>query len=290
MEELEWTRGKKLGSGGFASVYMATTNPNQTSFMPPVMAVKSVVLTKARSLERESDIYYHLQGSCPYILGFFGDDVTIENGKAYFNVFLEYGPFGSLGDRIRQQYGNYRIGLHEFEVNRYSKGILEGIKYVHQKNYVHCDIKPDNILLVPTPSDSARVNVVPKIADFGLAKRVGKKVENKNEDGRISIRGTPIYMAPESIRYNEYEPPSDIWAFGLVVLEMLTGQKPWNSDCHTPVNSLLQRIGYSDELPSIPSYLSSEAQDFLKKCLVKDVALRWSVDKLLSHPFVTRCW
>ncbi|KAF5193597.1 Mitogen-activated protein kinase kinase kinase protein [Thalictrum thalictroides] len=108
--------------------------------------------------------------------------------------------------------------------------------------------------------------VVPKIVDFGLAKRVGKKVKKDAKH----LRGTALYVAPESIVYNEYEPHTDVWALGCVVLEMLTVRKAWNWGPEEPLSSLLDRIGYSDELPLIPEKLSLEAQDFVNKCLVKN--------------------
>ncbi|KAF9588180.1 hypothetical protein IFM89_007869 [Coptis chinensis] len=67
---------------------------------------------------------------------------------------------------------------------------------------------------------------------------------------------------------------------------MLTGKEAWDFDLGDSKNEILYRIGYTDELPYIPSNLSVDAQDFLKKCLVKNVASRWSIDMLLSHPFI----
>ncbi|KAF9624878.1 hypothetical protein IFM89_015432 [Coptis chinensis] len=94
-------------------------------------------------------------------------------------------------------------------------------------------------------------------------------------------------MAPESIIRNEYKPHSDIWALGIVVLEMLTGQEAWSFEVDDDsVDFLLSRIGYNEELPSMPSNLSSEARDFVKRCLVKNTSIRWNIDELLSHPFL----
>ncbi|KAF9597815.1 hypothetical protein IFM89_021900 [Coptis chinensis] len=68
---------------------------------------------------------------------------------------------------------------------------------------------------------------------------------------------------------------------------MLTGEDAWSFDVeYDSEDSLMSRIGYSDELPSIPSSLSTEARDFVNRCLVKNTAHRWSVDELLSHPFL----
>ncbi|KAF9603423.1 hypothetical protein IFM89_036132 [Coptis chinensis] len=281
--EGEWKRGELIGSGSFARVYKATTNPKQ-NYMPPLIAAKSAAISKSFTtssifLAKESVTLAKLQGNCPHIIGFYGPEVTIdEKGKAYFNMLLEYASLGTLGDRIRQKPG----GIPEPEVQRYARMILQGLKYVHEHEYVHCDIKPDNILLVPSSANSSSFDAIPKIADFGLAKKVGKRLK-RNQTG-VSLWGTALYVAPESVRYNEFEPHSDVWAFGISVLEMLTGKQAWT--CDDELSGLLHRVGYSDELPEIPSMLSSTAQDFVRRCLVKNSLLRWSVDMLLDHPFV----
>ncbi|XP_059658757.1 mitogen-activated protein kinase kinase kinase 2-like [Cornus florida] len=154
--------------------------------------------------------------------------------------------------------------------------------------YVHCDIKPHNILLVSEDTKSfiiPRLNLkrdkeIAKIADFGLAMKIGKKRSPK-------LRGTAMYLAPESVRHQEYQPHSDIWAFGCTVLQLITGTSPWHCEPHTQPCDLLYHIGWGKKLPEIPSWVSKEAKDFLEKCLVDDPKSRWSADMLLGHSFVT---
>ncbi|KAF2298321.1 hypothetical protein GH714_022169 [Hevea brasiliensis] len=76
----------------------------------------------------------------------------------------------------------------------------------------------------------------------------------------------------------------DIWAFGCAVLEMLTGKPAWE---YSEVEDLLWVIGYTDELPQIPSNVSEDAKDFLSRCFVRTAAHRWSADCLLEHPFLS---
>ncbi|KAF9624879.1 hypothetical protein IFM89_015433 [Coptis chinensis] len=72
-------------------------DPTKTSSFPPVMAVKSTAYSEASSLMKENDKLIELQG-CPYIIGHYGDDDNVEDGRAYYNMFLEYASLGSLGD------------------------------------------------------------------------------------------------------------------------------------------------------------------------------------------------
>ncbi|KAF9597814.1 hypothetical protein IFM89_021899 [Coptis chinensis] len=180
-ENQYWRRGKMLGHGSFGTVHLAYTNPTKKrSGFPPVMAVKSTAYAEAEALMKESDILMELQG-CPYIIGHYSDDDNVENGHAYFNVFLEYASLGTLGDRIRERYSDFGVGLPEAEVKYFTPMILKGLKYIHEHEYVHRDIKPDNILLVSSSSGSSLTDIVPKIADFGLAERLDKEVKKDDE-------------------------------------------------------------------------------------------------------------
>ncbi|CAL5432032.1 unnamed protein product [Camellia sinensis] len=286
-----WRRGKILGKGGSAMVYLAAVvSPTSNDLLPSLMAVKSAPFYKSLCLAKEERLLSDF-ADCPHIIHCFGEDLTIEeDGEQWYNILLEYAAGGSLADRI-QSFGR---GLPESEVRRFTKSLLMGISYIHKKGYVHCDIKPHNILLVEENDDfSMSLNgkrkrvqeSTAKIANFGLAKRAGKKLKAKENKPRL--RGTALYMALESILRGEYEPHADIWAVGCTVLQMLTGKEPWKHDKGTKVATILFRIGFSEKVPEIPSGLSKEAEDFLKKCLVRDLRSRWTADMLLGNPFIS---
>ncbi|XP_059658750.1 mitogen-activated protein kinase kinase kinase 20-like [Cornus florida] len=274
-----WTRGRKLGMGGFGVVSLAKEYQEGI-----FMAVKSAEVSVSHSLAKEKKILQQLEG-CPYILSCFGDGLTTENGITLYNIMLEFASGGSLADRVEGSGGK---GLSEFKVKQYTKTVLIGLSYIHKMGYVHCDIKPHNILLVSEDTKSfiiPRLNLkrdkeIAKIADFGLAMKIGKKRSPK-------LRGTAMYLAPESVRHLEYQPHSDIWALGCTVLQLITGTSPWHCEPRTHPRALLYRIGWGKKLPKIPSWVSKEAKDFLEKCLVDDPKSRWSADKLLGHSFVS---
>ncbi|KAG5513030.1 hypothetical protein RHGRI_038561 [Rhododendron griersonianum] len=191
--------------------------------------------------------------ACPCVVRCYGSDTSIERGEEWYNLFLEYASGGSLFDRIRESGGS----LPEDEARRYTKSVLAGLSYIHEKGYVHCDIKPHNILVVENGRETTA-----KIADFGLAMK-------PKEEKIKGVRGTPMYMALESIRREEYGPCADIWAVGCTVLEMVTGKEPWECGRHIEKAALLYRIASKQDVPEIPSWLSNEARDFLSKCLVR---------------------
>jgi eukaryotic-like serine/threonine-protein kinase len=134
--------------------------------------------------------------------------------------------------------------------------IASGLVVAHERGIVHRDIKPANILLTTTGQV--------KITDFGLAKC--------SEESRLTLTGqvlgTPAYMSPEQIRGYEADARSDIWSFGVVLHELLTGALPFHGDSMT---SLLYSIVHDDPQP-LPSSLGHERprlQAILDRCLAK---------------------
>ncbi|XP_047341291.1 mitogen-activated protein kinase kinase kinase 20-like [Impatiens glandulifera] len=255
-----WKRGRVLGIGGYGVVYEARPLPDDpiSLNLPPLMAAKSFF--SKDSLDREKQVLSIFKDDHPNIIGYYG--------CSDYNIFLEYASDGDLYAKIKKTWG----GLSEKEVSEYVKGILLGLKYIHKLGLVHCDIKPENILLTG--------DGVPKIADFGLAMRAGVIREI---DAR---RGTPEYMAPEVITHGVYNWWCDIWALGCTVLKMFTGQNVWGG---FPSNKDIKKfIAKHDVIPVIPDSLSFEAIDFLQRCLVRDFRSRWNVESLLQHPFVLR--
>ncbi|GAV72373.1 Pkinase domain-containing protein [Cephalotus follicularis] len=238
------------------------------------MAVKSAEFSVSSTLQQERQVLNNVQG-CPYILRCYGEETTTsKDGDMVYNVLLEYASGGTLAHLINNG------GLQETHVKRYTRSLLIGLQHIHACGYVHCDIKPENILLVPSKNGDHN-KFVAKIGDFGLAKRSELSKRHKFDP---YLRGTSMYMAPESVTGDRVqEPPSDIWALGCVVLQMLTGKRAWET-----INSddFMSRISDKYVLPKIPSDVSKEGREFLKGCFVKNPMLRLTAEMLLNLPFV----
>ncbi|XP_059431678.1 mitogen-activated protein kinase kinase kinase 20-like [Corylus avellana] len=263
---LSWCRGPMIGQGTFGSVYRADMKKPRA--FGSVVAVKSADPLKGGSLLWEKTVLDALQG-CPHVIQTFGADTTKpRNSIVLYNVLLEFASGGSLYDLIVKSGCG---GLSESDVRKHTKSMLVGLKHIHDRGFVHCDLKPDNVLLVPT-ADGFEV----KIADFGVAKKAYTSCETETP----SWRGTPWYLAPECVIYRVQEAFSDIWALGCTVLEMLTGKLP------------LPTISGSDSqivpgsVPHIPDNISKAAQDFLRCCFEINFMDRMTADALLDHPFL----
>ncbi|KAK1410274.1 hypothetical protein QVD17_36809 [Tagetes erecta] len=262
---MEWIRGQSIGHGTFAKVSLAKPTSQNPQF-PSLIALKSCALSHSATLINEFKILNQLQ-SCPEIITCYGDSITVENNEKLYNIALEYASYGSLADKLKNLKNS---ALLETDVRRYTKSVLKGLEFIHRNGFVHCDIKPENILLFS--DDSV------KVADFGLARRITKEVNLEYD-----VRGTPLYMSPETVVYGKQLPASDIWAVGCLVLEMLTGKPAWTC---SDMSALLMKIGVGAEIPEIPGNLSEAGRDFIGKCFVKDASERWTAEMLLKHPFI----
>jgi serine/threonine protein kinase len=119
--------------------------------------------------------------------------------------------------------------------------ILDGLSYLHAKNVIHRDLKPSNVLL----SSDGSV----KICDFGLA---SVSAQNGSDASlNTTVLGTRKYMAPERLRAQAYGRSSDLWSFGLILLECVTGHPPWHEV--TSEIELLVTIEETDIRELIPS-------------------------------------
>lgn len=264
---MEWVRGDTIGRGSFGTVSLAIPITNLPPNSTPIV-IKSSEIPKSDSLLNEKQILSQLGNNNPHIVQFLGDSLSSERGTQFYNLFFEYAANGSLSDHLRVSGGKFEFS----DVKKYTKSILEGLCYVHEKGFVHCDIKLQNILLF--------CNGSAKIADFGLAKQALEKTG-------CQLRGTPLYMSPEIVAGGEVESPADIWAVGCAVIEMISGKPAWNCSPECDVSALLYRIGIAGECPVIPRNLCPDGKDFLEKCFFKDPNERWTARMLLDHPFLS---
>ncbi|TXG69222.1 hypothetical protein EZV62_004157 [Acer yangbiense] len=272
-----WVKVRVLGKGSYGVVTLAVNSEDPSL---PSIAVKSSRLEDShslKSLEKEKRILDHLYGS-PHILAFLADTVSFDDqlGGLAYDLFLEYAPGGSLSDLIKKRGGR----LPEHEVQDYTRMILKGLCGVHKNGYVHCDLKPDNILVLPLQDGTNYL----KIADFGLAKEPGEE-KQYGDYFRFRFRGTPLYMSPESFLFGEIEWGLDIWSLGCVVVEMLTGKHAmrWVGDVHRNLES---GCAFVMQQPNVPEYMSNLGKDFLTSCFARNPRERWTAEMLLSHPYL----
>lgn len=147
--------------------------------------------------------------------------------------------------------------------------ILIALKFLHSQNIVHCDLKPENVLL---SSDSEFPQV--KLCDFGFARIIGEK------SFRRSVVGTPAYLAPEVLRNKGYNRSLDMWSVGVIIYVSLSGTFPFNED--EDINDQIQNADFM--YPPQPwREISPEAVDLITNLLQVKTRKRLTVDKSLVH-------
>lgn len=181
---------------------------------------------------------------------------------------MEFLPGGSLADLI-ETWEKYPMG--EKEVAYASRQLLEGLAYIHDMHRVHRDIKSDNVL-VGTNGDL-------KIADFGYATQLTVQKQMRN-----TVVGTPYWMAPEVIRGEKYDARADVWAFGVIVREMLEGEPPYID--FPPMRALF--LITTRGLPPPKRRWSPDLLDFYARSVHLEKAQRPHCRELLKHPFLQR--
>ncbi|GJV58899.1 mitogen-activated protein kinase kinase kinase 17-like protein [Tanacetum coccineum] len=276
-----WIRRSVVGKASYGSVFVANVKAqSKYSLYPSIMAVKSAEVSVSGAIPKEKEVMDNICGSA-YVIKCFGEEITLENNQMVYNLLFEFASGGTLADVIEMSYGK---GLLEVDVKRYARSILKGLSHVHKRGYVHCDLKPENILIVPNKNSDG---FIAKVGDLGLVKRV--KQVKKKDPGRY-WRGNPLYFSPEAVISGVQKPPADIWAFGCIVFEMLSGKQLWLAYKDLDKNEVLIRVGYENEIELVisSSSVSNGGKSFLKGCLCKQVVRRLSADELLDHPFLKR--
>ena len=182
---------------------------------------------------------------------------------------MEYVGGSSLHGYLKSK-SNRR--LEEWDAKRIFKQILEGLKYCHSRCITHRDIKLENLLL----DDNNNI----KIIDFGFSTCI------PNEKKIKIFCGTPSYMAPEIVRKTEYcGPPADIWALGVLLFTILSGQFPYRGATDEELYDKICRADY--KLPQqVQETLSTEAKDLLGQLFSIKADDRPSAREFLKHPWL----
>jgi WD40 repeat protein/serine/threonine protein kinase len=299
----------EIGHGAMGKVYLARQlKLNRVVALKMILAGGHAGPEEVQRFLTEAEAVAQLQH--PNIVQIFESGEA--DGLPYFS--LEYVAGGNLAERVRQQ------PLPPRDAALLVEQLARGVAYAHAHGVVHRDLKPENVLLAPVDSGSedggrgsgradaaparqeprppgstsAVLHLFPKIADFGLAKRVELDPEATRgpyAPGRHSghthagaVVGTPSYMAPEQARgdVRNVGPLADVYALGAILYRVLTGRPPFQAASTT--ETLLQVI--SDE-PVPPSQLQPglprDLETITLKCLQKEPSRRYGSAQELAE-------
>jgi len=252
-----WVLGEKIGAGGYADVFIATSTKDSSR----KVAVK--VMQTSDSASNEVKVMRSLQH--PRIVRYI--DHFEESGTVY--LLMEYCSGGDLLERVRET-----SIFSEKHARDIILVVLEALKHCHDRNIVHCDLKPDNLLLQSPCSDD-----VVKISDFGMAQ--------EDADGQLrNFAGSPFYQAPEILCGLPFGKPVDMWSLGVICFVLLGGYLPFD-DAHVEFQAIVDAQEHLDDdsSPSPWKQVTDDAKDFIQKLLALEPSARLTVDEALNHPW-----
>ncbi|XP_075158948.1 STKc_STK36 domain-containing protein fused [Haematobia irritans] len=245
-----------VGEGSFGHVYRAVRKDDNQIVAIKVISKRGRTSRDLKTLRRECEIQAHLKH--PNVIEMLESFET----KHDLVVVTEFATIDLHRYMERNGY------LREDKGQRLICDLVSALYYLHSNRILHRDLKPQNVLL----DEELRA----KLCDFGLARNMTMSTHMLT-----SIKGTPLYMAPELLEEKPYDHQADIWSLGCISYECLIGHPPFST---TSILHLIKIIK-KDEV-TYPGYLSKDSRSFLQGLLEKEPTMRASWAQILCHPFV----
>lgn len=257
-----------LGSGQFGIVYGGVHRKSSRAVAIKVIDKLRFPTKQEAALKNEVAILQNL--SNPGVVNL---ERMFETPERIFVVMEKL-----KGDMLEMILSSERGKLSERITKFIIYQILTALKHLHSKNIVHCDLKPENVLL-SSGSDYPQV----KLCDFGFARIIGEK------SFRRSVVGTPAYLAPEVLRNKGYNRSLDMWSVGVITYVSLSGTFPFNED--EDINDQIQNAAFMYP-PNPWKEITQDAIEIINNLLQVKQRKRLTVDKSLAHVWLQdyQCW
>ncbi|KAF2203736.1 hypothetical protein GQ43DRAFT_478776 [Delitschia confertaspora ATCC 74209] len=270
-EGLQYATGPQLGKGGFAICHRAELlgHGNGPSNVVALKIVKSKMEPPKLAQKFVTELQIHSKLSHPNIVEFY----RAFSFQSSTFVVLELCENGSLADAIKK-----RKYFTMPEIRRFMIQTCGAIKYLHQRNIVHRDLKTGNLFL------DKDMNV--KVGDFGLAALLVSP-EDLSGIRRTTMCGTPNYLAPEVLEktgkgHNE---KVDLWAIGIMMYTLAVGRAPFHAAKREEIYQKLRKTEYSwPDLAKFANAITDDLRDLVGSLLVHEDD-RPNPDQIVNHPF-----
>ncbi|XP_028394028.1 myosin light chain kinase family member 4-like [Dendronephthya gigantea] len=251
---------EEIGRGAFGTVKKCEKKKDKTVFAIKVILYKDPKLLK--DIEREVSMMRRLEHEHLVTL------YESYESAGSFALVMDYIAGGELFERIVEK--EY---LEEQEAVEYLRQLIQGLQHMHSRNIVHLDIKPENILCVDNVSNRI------KLIDFGLAREL-----KPGEITRCAL-GTPDFIAPEALSFNEIKPETDMWSTGVLTYVLLSGLMPFGGENDHETLCNISNVDWEFDEDSFEE-ISSNARDFIEKLLTLNPDDRLSSTDAIQHPWM----
>ena len=259
-----------LGAGGMGEVYRARDNKLDREVAIKILPTHYMSNAQYRArFTREARLLATLNH--PHIGAIYG----LEEAGGMTALVLELIEGPTLAERLRHG------PLPLVDALTIARQVVDALDAAHQKGIVHRDLKPANIMLHETSSRTPQ-DMRAKVLDFGLAKSFGLSGDDATRRNSLSVEatgegrivGTPAYMSPEQARGLPVDKRTDIWAFGCVLFEMLSGVRPFAAN--TASDALARVLEREPDWSSLPRDTPLTVRTLVQRCLHKDPQQRLS--------------
>ncbi|XP_019545610.2 serine/threonine-protein kinase fused [Aedes albopictus] len=244
-----------VGEGSFGKVYKAIDKQSKTTVALKIISKRGRSGRELKGLRGECEIQRNLQH--PNIIRMV-DSFETENEIIAVTEFAKTDLHSELRDG----------SLGEPKTQKITYDLVSALYYLHSHRILHRDLKPQNILLDR--------NKTAKLCDFGFARNM-----TMGTHVLTSIKGTPLYMAPELLEAKPYDHNADLWSLGCIIYEMLAGEPPFSSTSMIHLVKLIR-----NQYIKWPSFLTSNCISFVQGLLERDTSHRMPWSQIINHPFV----
>lgn len=265
--------GELLGRGSFASVYKGTNQKTKEVVAVKVIDVERLAKTNNPKLQQHLDQEISVMKAMKHenIVELLDVYKSAKGDELY--MILEFCAGGDFSKYLAKQPDRR---LTEEHARYFMRQLASGLRFLRSKQVIHRDLKPQNLLLAVNPSTRA---IVLKIADFGFARFMEPQALAE------TLCGSPLYMAPELLKFQKYSVKADLWSVGAIMFEMLTGSVPFRCKNQMELMRMMEtsQIVFPEALrPTV----SQACLDLLFSLLRKDLNQRISWDEFFLHPWL----
>ncbi|OQS01691.1 protein kinase [Achlya hypogyna] len=259
----EYVVEKKIGKGSYAQVYRGY---HQVTLVPVAVKVIDGSKLNPKLLDNLGvEISIMQQMNHPNIVRLY----SITKSKSSVHLFMEYCEGGDLSQYMKKQPNGI---VSEPLVRHFIRELADGLHALWRQNLIHRDLKPQNLLL----ADNSPVPRL-KIADFGFARHLATASLAE------TLCGSPLYMAPEIMRFHKYDSKADLWSVGTILFEMVFGRTPFHGATQM---ELLRNIERHELRFPEGHNTPRDCIELMEGLLRRDPSRRMGFDEFFAHPFI----